>query len=84
MSEVTGPRTHDCLPLLAQLSNYIDGQAAPALCAEIEAHLAACPDCRIVVDTLDNTVKLYQALPESAPSEGTADRLFRVLRYRHP
>lgn len=75
---------HDCRPLLDQLSDYVDGLAAPALCAEIEAHLAACPNCRVVVDTLDNTVKLYHALPESTPPEDATARLFSVLNIDIP
>ena len=75
---------HDCRPLLEQLSDYVDGQAAPALCAEIEAHLATCPDCRVVVDTLDNTVKLYRALPKFDPPEGATARLFSVLNLDIP
>lgn len=74
----------DCQNLLDQLSDYLDGRAAPGLCTEIETHLALCPDCRVVVDTLDNTVKLYRALPESDPPEGAAERLFHVLNIGAP
>lgn len=79
MHNDSSARNHDCRPLLSQLSDYVDGQAAPALCAEIERHLTICPDCRVVVDTLDNTIKLYHALPESTPPEGATARLFSVL-----
>lgn len=75
---------HDCRPLLDQLSDYVDGEAAPALCAEIERHLAGCPDCQVVVDTLDNTVKLYHALPDSTPPEDARTRLFSVLNINTP
>jgi predicted anti-sigma-YlaC factor YlaD len=49
-----------CRALLGQLSLYVDGEAEEALCDEIERHMAECEDCRIVVDTLARTVKLYR------------------------
>ena len=50
-----------CQELLGQVSDYVDGELEDALCAEIEAHLADCPDCRVMVDTLRRTISLYHA-----------------------
>ncbi|MCD6291753.1 MAG: zf-HC2 domain-containing protein [Anaerolineae bacterium] len=68
-----------CRQFLAFFSDYIDGELEAALCQEIEAHLAACENCRLVVDTLRKTILLYQM---SSPPELPADveeRLFKVL-----
>ncbi|MCZ7542780.1 MAG: zf-HC2 domain-containing protein [Anaerolineae bacterium] len=63
----------DCSHLLAGLSAYIDGEAEAALCAEIEQHLAACENCRVVVDTLRRTVLLYrEEQPAPLPEGGEA------------
>ena len=71
---------HDeCEHLLDQLSDYIDGDAAAAVCAEIERHLAGCADCRAVVDTLRKTVYLYQALPQPELPAGARERLLAAL-----
>jgi len=80
MHEPHAASQDDCRNLLRQLSDYVEGQADVDLCARIEAHLAECPHCRIVVDTLDNTIKLYHTLPESNPSTDARERLFSVLR----
>jgi anti-sigma factor (TIGR02949 family) len=49
-----------CQDILQSLSEYIDGELEARLCSEIEAHIASCPDCKIVVDTLKKTIRLYQ------------------------
>jgi predicted anti-sigma-YlaC factor YlaD len=72
--------TPQCRQLLGSLSDYIDGELQAQLCAEIEAHLKDCEDCRIVVDTLRKTVELYEqtAVPAGIPAE-VRERLFLKL-----
>ncbi len=72
-------RLHDCGDLLGPLSDYISGEAAESLCAQIEAHMAECEDCRVMVDTLRKTIFLYRA---DNPSELPGDvrrRLYQKL-----
>lgn len=68
-----------CADLLPHLSAYLDGEAAADLCARLETHLAACRNCRIVVDTLARTVRLYRDLPDPDLPAGATARLFAVL-----
>ena len=70
---------HDCRHMLGDLSDYLDGEASEALCAEIEQHMASCEDCRIVVDTLGKTVLLYRDLPQPTLSAGARERLYHSL-----
>lgn len=72
--------THDCRRLLASLSDYVDGVLEEALCREIEAHMAECENCRIVVDTLRRTVLLYQEMPTPELPEAVRARLFASLK----
>jgi len=68
-----------CKHLLGPLSDYISGEAADSLCAEIEAHIAECKNCRVMVDTVKKTITLYR---EAAPSKLPNDvrrRLYQVL-----
>jgi predicted anti-sigma-YlaC factor YlaD len=70
----------NCRHLLDSLSDYIDGDLQKALCEKIDAHMADCENCRIVVDTLRKTVYLYQAstdIPEM-PAD-VKERLFQRL-----
>jgi predicted anti-sigma-YlaC factor YlaD len=70
----------ECRKLLGSLSDYVDGSLQSDLCAEIERHLAECENCRIVVDSLNKTIYLYQTASQqvSVPDE-VRERLFRCL-----
>ena len=69
----------ECLELLKDLSDYVDGDLDETLCLEIEHHMAVCGNCRVVVDTLRRTVDLYHTLPpEPMPGE-VETRLLRRL-----
>ncbi|GAB4426884.1 MAG: hypothetical protein Kow0031_06820 [Anaerolineae bacterium] len=72
-----------CKELLGQLSDYIDGELEAALCAEIEAHIAGCHDCRVLVDTTKKTVALYRRRNTEVEAEISPDvsaRLWLALR----
>lgn len=51
-----------CREILAQLNDYADGELSAAVCRELEHHLAECPDCRAVYDTLSRTIRIYRSL----------------------
>lgn len=70
---------HDCQHLLGDLSLYLDGDASAGLCAEIERHLADCENCRVVVDTLRQTVHLVRDLPAPQLSTSARERLYKSL-----
>jgi len=70
----------DCSRLLRDLSDFIDGQLSPEICASFEEHLAQCENCRVVFDTTNRTILLYQnsAKEETLP-EDARERLFKKL-----
>jgi anti-sigma factor (TIGR02949 family) len=49
-----------CDDLIAQLSDYIDGELEDELCAELEAHLVDCQNCKALFDITRKTVILYR------------------------
>jgi len=49
-----------CEDLLRALNDYVDGDLAPGVCAEFERHFASCEACRIVVDTVRKTIRIYR------------------------
>lgn len=74
--------THDnmsCREILEPLSEYISGEAAESLCAQIEAHLSQCENCRVVVDTVKKTILLYQATAATELPTDVRRRLYQVL-----
>lgn len=48
----------NCPDYINDLNDYLDGQLDSSLCAEIEAHIGQCHNCRIMVDTMKQTVSL--------------------------
>lgn len=69
----------NCKRLLESFSVYLDNEAEEALCAEIEQHLAECPNCRIVVDTISKTIKFYHDHGHATLSRDARGRLFTAL-----
>ncbi len=70
----------NCEALLGSLSEYIDGELSPALCQEIEKHLAGCDNCRVVLNTTKRTIDLVQAPAEKTDlPEDVRERLFKRL-----
>ncbi len=68
-----------CCQLRHLLSDYLDGELEAALCAEIEAHLAGCPDCQVLVDTVRKTIILYRSQALAELPTDVKDRLYQVL-----
>jgi anti-sigma factor RsiW len=67
-----------CQVLVAQLNDYLDGELPPDLYAELDAHLADCPACRVLFDTLGKTVQIVRTL-DRMPPELPADVERRLL-----
>ena len=69
-----------CSKLLEGLSAYIDNEASEAICQEIERHLDECDNCRIMLDTLQKTISLYQVIDteDQMPSD-IQERLLETL-----
>lgn len=53
-----------CEEVLANISDYVDGDLAKDLCAKIELHMGECNNCRVVVDTMRRTVEIVQLSDE--------------------
>jgi anti-sigma factor RsiW len=46
--------------IFKNVCSFIDGELDEAICEELKKHIAACPRCRIYVDTVRKTIVLYQ------------------------
>lgn len=78
---MAGEHDHSvCRELLGKLSEYIDGELEATLCAELETHLANCPNCRVMVDTVRKTITLYHSQAATELPPGVQDRLYKVLK----
>lgn len=71
-----------CHVVLRELSNYIDRDVDPALRAEIEAHLAQCRRCSMVLDTTRKTLYIVADERVFEVPAGFSARLHRTLTKR--
>lgn len=70
----------NCREFIHALSDFVDGEAAPDLCREIERHVGQCENCRIMVDTLQKTVRLCCEGKERRLPESLEKKLGDLLR----
>lgn len=72
----------NCRKVIAELSNYLDGDLDADLKKDLEVHVLKCGHCRVVYDTTRKTIELYcdgKLFP--LPSEVRA-RLHEAVRRR--
>jgi anti-sigma factor RsiW len=69
-----------CKKLIRELSDYLDNELDAALRQELEAHMCACPECRVIIDTTRQTILIYRGCePYPLPTE-LHNRLQRAIR----
>jgi anti-sigma factor (TIGR02949 family) len=69
-----------CNQFMDELSEYLDEDVEGGLRKELEAHVAECPNCWVMVDTTKKTLKIYKGLePEPLPD----DLKFRLMEAIH-
>ncbi len=49
-----------CQDILKMLNEYVEGELDPAVCQELERHLAGCDPCKVVIDNIRKTISLYK------------------------
>ncbi|MBN1395007.1 MAG: zf-HC2 domain-containing protein [Pirellulales bacterium] len=72
----------NCEQILAALNDYVDGVRDTAICKALEEHLTDCNPCRLVVDNIRHTIKLYKAGYEMELPAELNQRLHNMLRER--
>ena len=69
----------DCREVLANLSDYVDGDVSDEIRRALEEHIARCRRCRVVLDTTRRTLKIVlDAEPFEVPLAVSA-RLYARL-----
>ena len=69
-----------CKDFLSELSDYLDESIDAELRAKLEEHIAECPNCWVVVDTCQKTLKVYKGMePQEVPSP-IKDRLMAAVQ----
>lgn len=70
----------DCQKLRRELSSYLDGEVEAGLRAELDAHLAKCRCCSVLVDTTQNAVRVIADERVFILPIGFSERLHAFLK----
>ncbi|MFQ6606299.1 MAG: hypothetical protein ACE5DP_01400 [Fidelibacterota bacterium] len=70
-------------PVMKQLREQLGKDINADILEDLAQHMKECPDCKIYVDTVRQTVELYRVVesPTSVPEEVT-ERLFKRLHLK--
>jgi anti-sigma factor RsiW len=66
--------------MLAGLCDLLDGDENTTLCQAFKKHMAECDRCRVVVDSLKKTIRVYKDNAEVPIPQEFRDALDKALR----
>ncbi len=59
-----------CKDFLNELSEYLDDTLDPEIRAKLHQHVNECPNCWVVLDTTQKTIKVYKGMePQNIPTD---------------
>ena len=59
-----------CKEFLQELTDYLDATVDAELRRKLEAHISECPNCFVILDTTQKTIKVYKGMqPQAIPDE---------------
>jgi hypothetical protein len=62
-----------------ELSEYLDEDVKGSLRKELEAHVAQCPNCWVMVDTTKKTLNIYKGLEAEPLPDALKFRLMEAI-----
>jgi predicted anti-sigma-YlaC factor YlaD len=69
-----------CQQFVELVTDYFEGALSPVERARFEAHLGVCSGCRVYLDQLRQTIRLFGALTEENIPDDAKDHLLRAFR----
>jgi RNA polymerase sigma-70 factor, ECF subfamily len=79
VGEPEAPPTASCPDVLTMLSKKLEDEISPDVCAQMEEHVADCPHCRDVCNSLKKTLALCKALPTPTVPEHVQESLRQAV-----
>lgn len=68
-----------CAQVLAELSKYLDDEAAVSIRQDLEAHMAECRTCRVLYDSTRKTLQIVTDSRSFDLPEGLSERLVESI-----
>jgi anti-sigma factor RsiW len=71
-----------CKRFLEELNDFLDETLDPTVRAELQRHINECPNCWVLCNTTEKTLKVFKGvLPKAVPAD-IQDRLLAALERR--
>jgi anti-sigma factor (TIGR02949 family) len=68
-----------CKQFLQDLNEFLDEGLDPAIRAELQRHVSECPNCWVVYNTTEKTLKVFKGMEPQAVPEPIRARLMEAL-----
>jgi anti-sigma factor RsiW len=68
-----------CKEFLQELTDYLDSTVDAELRVKLERHISECPNCFVILDTTQKTIKVYKGIEPQAIPEEVHVRLMRAV-----
>ena len=59
-----------CKDFLNELSEYLDDTLDPEIKAKLHQHVNECPNCWVVLDTTQKTIRVFKGMEAASDSAG--------------
>lgn len=69
-----------CKQFLQELNEYLEGALDPATREELQRHVNECPNCWVVCDTTQRTLKVYKGMEAQPLPAQVHSRLMEALQ----
>ncbi len=71
-----------CKQFLQELTDFLDDTLDPKLRAELQKHVNECPNCWVVCDTTEKTLKVFKGMEAQAVPHHLQAKLMEALEKR--
>jgi anti-sigma factor RsiW len=68
-----------CKRFLQELSDFLDDTLDPDLRAELQRHVNECPNCWVVCNTTEKTIKVFKGMEPQPVPQAVQTRLMEAL-----
>ena len=68
-----------CKQFLQELNEFLDEGLDPAIRAELQRHVSECPNCWVVYNTTEKTLKVFKGMEAQPVPEQIRARLMEAL-----
>ncbi len=71
-----------CKQFLHELNEFLDDTLDPKFKAELQRHVNECPNCWVVCDTTEKTLKIFKGMEPKAIPEHVQAKLMQAIERR--